>query len=263
MSLSPEVITDSLEIVQSVFRSFRATILERAGNTEYISKQGDGSPVTASDMEIEVAMQTALKDRCPDMPVYGEETGYGDNMPDTYWLIDPIDGTKAFIEGTRTFTCMAVLIQNNQAIASVIYNPSSDDMYTARLGKGAYKNAMRIRLATTPLPHEALCKNEFITPLNVWLESKKVVCKEAPTGGGFGFTLILDGVVAARFNMHSGGYTHDYAPGALLVHEAGGALIPILEQEYTFETRSFVACHPDLEGSIRAHRDQLKALEAR
>jgi hypothetical protein len=40
MNPSSEIITDSLEAVQSVFRSFRATILERAGNTEYISKQG-------------------------------------------------------------------------------------------------------------------------------------------------------------------------------------------------------------------------------
>jgi myo-inositol-1(or 4)-monophosphatase len=261
MNPSPEVIAGSLATVQSVFRSFRATILERAGNTEYISKQGDGSPVTASDMEIEVAMQTALKNRYPDMPVYGEETGYGGDMPDIYWLIDPIDGTKAFIEGMPTFTCMAVLIKDSEAIASVIYNPSSDDMYTARLGEGAYKNATRIHLAAAPLPHEALCKNELILPLNALLEPQAIACKEAPTGGGFGFTLVLDGLAAARFNMHSGGYIHDYAPGALLVREAGGALIPILEQEYTFETRSFVACHPDLEETIRAHRDQLRALE--
>jgi len=262
MNPSPEIISGSLETVQSVFRSFRTTVLERAGNSEYISKQGDGSPVTASDMEIEVATQTALKQLYPDMPVYGEETGYGGTMPSTYWLIDPIDGTKAFIEGTPTFTCMAVLIGNGEAIASVIYNPSSDDAYTAILGEGAYKNGARIDLSTMPLPHEALCKGEFIPALDPLLEPAGVSCKEAPTGGGFGFTMVLDGLAAARFNMHSGGYTHDYAPGGLLVREAGGVLLPILEDEYTFETRSFVACHPSLEAILRPRLGQLRTLEA-
>jgi fructose-1,6-bisphosphatase/inositol monophosphatase family enzyme len=261
MNPSSEIITDSLEAVQSVFRSFRATILERAGNTEYISKQGDGSPVTASDLEIELALQARLKILYPDMPVYGEETGYGGNMPGTYWLIDPIDGTKAFIEGMPTFTCMAVLIQNGEAIASLIYNPSSDDTYTARLGAGAYKNGQQIDLAAVPIPHEAICKSVFINELNAILKPVNITCKESPTGGGFGFTLVLDGLAAARFNMHSAGHTHDYAPGGLLVREAGGVLLPILEDEYTFETRSFVACHPRLETVLRPHLAQLRALE--
>lgn len=261
MNPSSEIITGSLEAVQSVFRSFRTTILERAGNTEYISKQGDGSPVTASDLEIELALQARLKTLHPDMPVYGEETGYGGDMPDTYWLIDPIDGTKAFIEGTPTFTCMAVLIQNSQAIASLIYNPSSDDMYTAQLGAGAYKNGQRIDLTAIPMPHEAICKSIFIDELDTILKPADVTCKESPMGGGFGFTLVLDGLAAARFNIHSAGYTHDYAPGGLLIREAGGVLLPILEDDYTFETRSFVACHPQLEAVLRPHLARLRALE--
>jgi fructose-1,6-bisphosphatase/inositol monophosphatase family enzyme len=136
-------------------------------------------------------------------------------------------------------------------------------MYTAQLGKGTYKNGERIRLTTKPLPPVALCKGVFIDELDTMLKPAGVTCQEAPTGGGFGFTMVLDGLAAARFNMHSGGYTHDYAPGGLLVREAGGVLLPIAEDEYTFETRSFVACHPGLAATIRPHLPRLRALDTK
>lgn len=257
--LTPELVTASLATVRNVFRGFRSIILERAGNTEYLTKQADGSPVTESDMEIEVALQAELKRLYPDTAVFGEETGYGNSrnsdMPDVYWLIDPIDGTKAFIKGVPTFTCMAVLIQHGEAVASEIYNPTLDIDYSAQKNKGAYKTSysngmeetVRIDLTQVPLPPVAHCKERFAASLSRILSAQAVVCRSGPTGGGFGFTTVLDGSVAARFNLHPGGATHDYAPGALLVHEAGGTLWPIRDNPNTsFEARSFIAAHPKL-----------------
>jgi fructose-1,6-bisphosphatase/inositol monophosphatase family enzyme len=75
--------------------------------------------------------------------------------------------------------------------------------------------------------------------------------------------LVLDGKESARFNLLSGGYTHDYAPGGLLIREAGGVIIPVADDEYTYESRSFVACHPGLESLIRPHAKDLRELEQR
>jgi fructose-1,6-bisphosphatase/inositol monophosphatase family enzyme len=215
----------------------------------------------------------------PGMAVFGEETGYGDkaDMPTTYWLIDPIDGTKAFIEGIPSYTCMAVLIPNGEAVASEIYNPTLDVGYSAQLGQGAYKTTYindaehveKIDLTDSekiPLPSIAYCKQQFTGELNDMLEPQGVTCEEAPTGGGFGFTTVLDGVAAARFNLHPGGYTHDYAPGALLVREAGGVLWPIRDDPNTsFEARSFIAAHPTLqftEADLTKIRSWEKPLQA-
>jgi fructose-1,6-bisphosphatase/inositol monophosphatase family enzyme len=254
--LTREIIIDSLTTVRKVFRGFRKRILERAGNSEYINKQEDNSPVTESDMEIELALQAEMEDLYPDVPVFGEETGYGDDLPDTYWLIDPIDGTKAFIEGIPSFTCMAVLIHNGEAVASEIYNPSLDISYSAQKGEGAYKityiddveHRELIDLSEVPMPSIAFCKEQFASDISDMLRPQGVTAIEAPTGGGFGFTTVLDGIAAARFNLHPGGYTHDYAPGALLVREANGKLWPIRDDpNESFEARSFIACHPGLE----------------
>lgn len=254
-------ITNSLATIQKVFTSYRSIVLTRAGNSDFVSKAGDGSPVTETDKEIELAVQAEMAKQFPELPVYGEETGYGGDMPAVFYLIDPIDGTTSFIKNIPAFTSMAVLIANGEAVAALIYNPSTDTQYTAVRGGGAFKNGRPIDLHTMPLASTALCKEELAGPVNTLLEPHHITCRQGPSGGGFGFTMVLDGLAAARFNIRGGGYTHDYAPGALLVHEAGGALIPLQQNEYTYESRSFVACHPALEATIRAHVTDLRQLE--
>jgi fructose-1,6-bisphosphatase/inositol monophosphatase family enzyme len=258
--LTPQQIDTALQAVQSAFRQVRPLILSRAGKVDHTDK-ADGSPVTDTDVEVEEAIKAGLLRDIPNIPVYGEEGGYDGNLPDTFWLIDPIDGTKSFIENIPAFTSMAVIIQNGEAIASAIYNISRDDMYIASKGRGAYKNGVRLDLANVPLPNIAFCKERFSPALNAMLASKQVSCQAGPSGGGYGFTLVLDGASAARFNMLGGGYTHDYAPGALLVQEAGGVIIPIQDDVYTYETRSFAACHPEIAPILEAHRTELRSLE--
>lgn len=252
---------DPFILIQTVYKSFRPLLLERAGSSSHTSKQ-DGSPVTATDMEVELAVQAELSRRCPGVPIYGEETGYGSDLPATCWLIDPIDGTSSFLDGTPTFTNMAVLIEDGEATASIIYNPSSDDMYTAKKGHGAYKNDQLLDLTTVPLPQIAYCKKRFTASLNEILNSSGVICDNGPEGGGYGFTMVVDGLSAARFNLHSRGYTHDYAPGALLVREAGGSIIPIQDQTYTYESRSFIACHPKLADALNGQISVIRDLES-
>ncbi len=250
----------AFQVIQEVFRNFRPLILERAGKTAHTAKQ-DGSPVTDTDMEVELAAQAELARRCPGVPIYGEETGYGSDLPAAFWLIDPIDGTKSFLDGTPSFTNMAVLIEDGEAVTSIIYNPSTDAMYLARKGQGAYKNGERLDLTAIPLPPVAYCKARFFTGLNDILKPSGVTCDNGPEGGGHGFTMVVDGLSAARFNLHSRGHAHDYAPGALLVSEAGGVIVPIQDTTYVYDSRSFVACHPDLAGIVRANAAAIRDLE--
>jgi myo-inositol-1(or 4)-monophosphatase len=258
--VTTEEIDGSLKLIQEVFKRLRPYILERAGKSSYTDKQ-DGSPLTDADIEVEKRVQAALAERFPGLPVFGEETGYGDDLPDAFWLIDPIDGTKSFIENVPSFTNMAVLIADGEALASVIYNISTDDMYTAEKGKGAYKNGARLNLADVPLPRIAYSKARFFDALDSMLKSTSVHCENGPEGGGFGFTMVADGRSAARFNLLGRGNTHDYAPGALLVREAGGAILPVKEDAYTYKARSFIACHPQLEAVLRPQLHDIRELE--
>ncbi|HEU4914285.1 MAG TPA: inositol monophosphatase family protein [Candidatus Saccharimonadales bacterium] len=261
-SLSPETMAEAIGVMEEVLRQNAPVILSRAGATESTDKE-DGSPVTETDREVEESIKAEFARHGIDIPVYGEEGGYDEHdLPETFWLVDPIDGTKSFIKGIPTFTSMAALIHKGETRAAILYNPSTDVMYTARKGQGAFRNGERLDLTGMPLSRVAYCKDRFIADLDELFSAKGLVCEEAPSGGGYGFMMVAEGKAGARFNLHSGGYVHDYAPGALLVSEAGGVLVPVLDDGYTYRTRSFVACHPALEQEVRRHIEALKRLEA-
>lgn len=249
--------------MQDAFRKVSPYILEHAGKSGHTNKS-DGSPVTEADKAVEKVILAAMAERFPDVPVFGEEAGYDEtNLPEVCWLIDPIDGTGSFIENIPAFTNMAVLIQKSEAVASVIYNVALDEMYVAQKGKGATRNGVRLDLHNTPLPPVAYCKGRFIEPLNTLLEPANVQCQLGPNGGGNGLSLVAGGQIAARFNLLGGGYVHDYAPGVLLVQEAGGDIVLLQDAKYSLKTRSFVACHPQLAPLIRQHASEIRELELR
>lgn len=257
--MNNDLIKSSTEAIQEAFRKVRPLILEHAGSADATYKT-DGSPVTEVDVAAEAQIKAFMQERFPDLPVFGEEGGY-DKLPETCWLIDPIDGTKSYLENIPVFTSMAVLISDNKAVASVIYNHSTDEMYVAYAGNGAFLNGQRLDLSTLPLPDTIFCKKQVIEAIDELLGSAGVHAESAPSGAGHAYSLIAKGESAGRATMFADGYLHDYAPGALLVLEAGGSIIPILENNYTYLTRSFVACHPKLEALVREKIDLIRPLE--
>ena len=247
-------------LIQGLFRSYRTKQLEHSGVIAY-SNKADGSVVTELDEEIERVVQAEILAKFPDTPVYGEETGYGDSGATTFWLIDPIDGTKSFIDGTPTFTNMAAMIHNGETVASIIYNPTEDAMYTAFRGEGAFKNGEMLSLGSTVPQPVILCKEALFADAQRIFEGEELTFQNPPSGGGNGLALVAEGKVAARFQIRANGVAHDYAPGALLVIEAGGALVPILDDAYSYECNSFIACHPSLATGVSQRKAQLQSLE--
>src|SRR4051812_26557466 len=104
--LNPDQIAEALQVVQDGFRQVAPLILSRVGTADHTDKD-DGSPVTATDVEVEEKLLALLGERFPDVPVYGEESGYPADLTGAFWLIDPIDGTKSFIANVPAFTSMA------------------------------------------------------------------------------------------------------------------------------------------------------------
>ena len=259
-NLTADIIDSMMDNIQNCFKSVRPLIMSRAGKTDFVSKN-DGSPVTATDSEVEKIIFERLESQFPGMPVLGEETGYSDDLPAACWLIDPIDGTDSFIKNIPTFTSMAVMIVNNQAVACVIYNCTTEDMFVARKNMGAYKNGVRIDLKSQDLPVRALCKGRYTATLDAILKQKNVSCINGPVGAGHGFSVVADGTYAARFQLNSQGYIHDYAPGALLVIEAGGCILPLDRDVYTYDCKSFIACHPELEEILQSRIQDIRELE--
>lgn len=253
-------VVETLSLIETTFRNYREMLLSVSGHVDFTEKD-DKSLVTELDFEVERAVQAEFTKKYPNLPVYGEETGYGEGEDSAFWLIDPIDGTKSFIDGTPSFSNMAALIENGETRAAIIYNPVRDDVYTAIKDHGAYKNGVSVDITSVEPVRIALCKDEFHAEIEEMLAPADIQTVSPPSGGGDGFTKVLDGLVVARFQMHASGFAHDYAPGALLVAEAGGIIIPIKTDVYTYDSQSFVACHPIVADLVALNISRLRKLD--
>ena len=96
-----------------------------------ITIKADKSPVTDGDMAVDSILTTKIKNLTPDTPIISEETVNINikNKNKTFWLIDPIDGTKEYIKKKDEYTLNAALIINLEPAAGIIYAPEKDRLF--------------------------------------------------------------------------------------------------------------------------------------
>ena len=136
--MGPEA-TQLLEIARGAGQA----ILEVYHQDFAVQHKGDDSPLTAADMASHKAIVAGLQGLTPDIPVLSEEAA---KIPfdersgwHTYWLIDPLDGTKEFIKRNGEFTVNIALVHDGVPVLGVVHVPVSGVTYAACQGGGAVK----------------------------------------------------------------------------------------------------------------------------
>ena len=108
-----------------------------------VSKKQDDSPLTDADRRAHFLIVDRLSSLTPDIPLLSEESDAIDyelrKSWQRYWLVDPLDGTKEFINRNGEFTVNIALIENGQSVAGVVYVPVSGISYFGGIGIGAWK----------------------------------------------------------------------------------------------------------------------------
>ena len=107
------------------------------------------SPVTVADREAEATIRALIEEACPGHGILGEE--YGHERPDARftWVIDPIDGTKAFISGMTTWGTLIALQDRGQGIVGVLNQPFLGERFVGH-GEGAYLDDRRLATRACP-----------------------------------------------------------------------------------------------------------------
>jgi 3'(2'), 5'-bisphosphate nucleotidase len=117
--------------------------------------KGDDSPVTKADLAAHHILVDGLKILTPNIPVVSEEDSSSLNVPktnSTYWLIDPLDGTKEFIKRNDEFTCNLALIENNTPVLGFVGLPAMDELY---VGSNSLPATKQLRSGeTNPIHHQ-------------------------------------------------------------------------------------------------------------
>lgn len=112
-----------------------------------VTIKADKSPVTQADVETEQAIRAVISQRFPAHGFYGEETGYSSLEAEYLWLVDPIDGTKAFVREYPFFSTQIALMHRGRLIVGVSSAPVYGELAYAELGRGAWLNDRPIRVS--------------------------------------------------------------------------------------------------------------------
>ncbi|MCS6920877.1 MAG: 3'(2'),5'-bisphosphate nucleotidase CysQ [Elioraea sp.] len=133
---------DRLALAARLAREAAAVILaaRRAGVT--VAAKGDLTPVTEADHAAERLIVSALRAEDPFMPVIAEEevaAGKAGPLGDAWWLIDPLDGTREFVQGRDEFAVCLGFVRQGRPVLGAVALPASGELFWGRVGHGAWK----------------------------------------------------------------------------------------------------------------------------
>lgn len=195
-----------------------------------IGVKGPGDFVSEADEQSETLIRQHLLSRYPDWSLSGEEFPPVEGIDLTYrFLVDPIDGTTNFLSGLD-YTITIALRQGDRTVCGLVYNPVTNEMFTAVAGGGAYLNGRQLRMRDDPDVAQMVVGTGLPTP-NLSLHPgaySRLDAIRAPIGAvrvvgsaANSCAYVACGRLTGYFEQT--GFT-DTAAGILLVQEAGGVV---------------------------------------
>jgi histidinol-phosphatase len=210
--------------------------LYREGAGARAQKKPDRSPVTEADQKVEAQLAEFVKKRFPDARFFGEEHG-GDKAraAGLRFVVDPIDGTRAFMRGLPTWSILVGLELDGEPQAGVAYMPAAGDLFTAVRGEGAYANGRPVKLSAVERLEDALvCHGGLAQFTDDGREDKLgALARQSYTQRGLAdfanYRALLLGQADAV--VDPGVQPYDVAAAAVLIREAGGKLTSLTGED--------------------------------
>lgn len=219
-----------------------------------VEPKADRTLVTEADRAIETLFRTRLAAIYSEDGVYGEEHGTDRLDARRVWVIDPIDGTQAFVLGIPVFSTLLALVEDGVVTQAIVDFPALNQTYRAAKGQGAWLNDARLKTAPTPLDQACLTAT-----------SPTMFADEGP-----GFDRLMAQVGSVRFGLDAYGFSllargrlqvgveaclkpFDFMAPSLIVREAGGMMTDWAGQPLTLESdgRVIAAANGDLHAAVQ------------
>ena len=225
-------ISPALNVMVAAARKAGRPLIRDFGELEnlQISMKGPADFVTSADKRTEKILIDELTKARPGYGFLCEETGGTSGADKTHrFIIDPIDGTTNFMHGIPHFAISIGLEREGQMVSAVVFNPVTDELFTAEKGHGAYLNDKRLRVAARKNMNEAVIATglPFLGREGHARALGEVSVMMNATAGVRRFgaaSLDMAYVAAGRFDgfWEHGLKAWDFAAGIVLVKEAGG-----------------------------------------
>jgi histidinol phosphatase-like enzyme (inositol monophosphatase family) len=248
--MPPPLPRDLLDYAVDLSRRAGAIALRWFESSELaVESKGDGTPVTQADRAAEELVRGEIESRFPDDAILGEEHGTRDGRSGRRWIVDPIDGTKAFMRGVPLFSTLVAMEDEHGPALGVIHLPALGKTIAAGRGLGCFAGDRRIRVkARTELAGATISTSGYEHwPEPMLLSVKRAGCVLRTWGDGYGYALVVTGNIDAMVDPEVSAW--DMAPMPIIVTEAGGRF-SALDGSSRIDAGSGVASSPELHEAL-------------
>jgi histidinol-phosphatase len=218
--------------------------------------KADKSPVTEADVRCETAIREIIEARFPSHGFYGEETGAHDLDAESLWLVDPIDGTKAFVREYAMFSTQIALMRSGELVLGVSSAPVYGELSFAERGRGAHLNGKPINVSRVSTIEGAALSSGNLKSLATgasWARYGALIARVNRIRGYGDFLHYhllaagkIDAVIETDVNIL------DIAACAAIVTEAGGRFTDLSGAPLTLNSTTVLASNGHLHGPLLA-----------
>ena len=205
-----------------------ALALYRATTRQRLHFKPDRSPVTEADHAVEARIGVYIARHYPEAGFLGEESGSRGKDGGLRFIVDPIDGTRAFVRRLPTWSILVGLESAGEPVLGIAYQPAQEQLFVAVKGQGAYGNGRPLRVSAVANAGEATIAHGSLGQFTdagcgQWLT---ILATQTHSQRGLhdfeGYRALLMGAVDAM--VDPGSQPWDLCAPAVLVREAGGTL---------------------------------------
>jgi 3'(2'), 5'-bisphosphate nucleotidase len=248
--MEQSILKELLDSTKEIAVAAGEAILKVSSEEIDVKTKEDGSPLTRADMASHNTIESGLKQLEPALPILSEEGDANDAAKDnfkTFWLIDPLDGTKEFVKGLDEYTVNIALIENGDPILGVIYVPVSGTLYYAANGLGAWKieknkEAQGIKATDRERPRKAVVSRSHLSQETEEFLSKIGVNDVIRHGSSLKMCAVAEGSadIYPRFGPTC---LWDTGAGTAIAIEAGCVVVDLQGKELSYNLSSGLLQH--------------------
>ncbi|WP_435139701.1 3'(2'),5'-bisphosphate nucleotidase CysQ [Pseudopelagicola sp. nBUS_19] len=253
--------TDLSLLIEAAQEAGRVATAFSGSKVKTWHKPEGAGPVTEADLAVNEMLENKLRCARPDYGWLSEESrDNGDRLSaDTVFIIDPIDGTRSFIDGSKTWAHSLAIVRHREVIAAVVYLPLKGKLYSAASGHGASLNGTPIK----PTDRVGLTGANMLVARPVmdaqhWRHAPPSVTRSYRPSLAYRLALVAEGRYDAMLTLRPT-WEWDIAAGDLILREAGAVTSDRKGEKLIFN-------NPDprvqgiIAGNTRVHHDISNAL---
>ncbi|GHT25919.1 inositol monophosphatase [Planctomycetales bacterium] len=222
-----------ISVCETAAREAGKVLREKLGRITVKRKSNVNDLVTEADAAAQETIEKILLGTFPEHYFLGEEKSENNfikkpSEDDYCWVVDPLDGTTNYVHTVPLFCTSIALVKGNEAVCAAVYNPLTDELFTAEKGSGTFLNGKQVRtsnwqtvaesLLAVSLPSKIQDDSPDLLAFNKFLTRCQSIRRTGSTALNLAFT------ASGRFDLTWAFQCHpwDMAAGVLLVQEAGG-----------------------------------------